>query len=65
MLNLKNSKIDLGLWESVRETPTRSVVTDSRATLRGPTPPFMAASGLGLGLGTAHGQNGHGNVKNL
>ena len=50
----------------VRErTPTRSVVIDSRATLRGPTPPPMAASGLVLGLGPAHGQNEHENVKKL
>ena len=43
--------------------PTPAVVTDSRATLRGPTPPPMAASGLVLGLDPAHGHNGHENVK--
>ena len=32
-------------------------MTDSRATLRGPIPPPMAASGVFLGLDPAHGQN--------
>ena len=33
--------------------------------VEGPTPPPMAASGLVLGLGPAHGQNGHENVKKM
>ena len=36
----------LGSVGVCERTPTRSVVRDSRATLRGPTPPPMAASGL-------------------
>ena len=51
-----------GVYE---RTPTRSVVTDSSATLRGPTPPPMAASGLVLGVGSEHRQNGHENVKKI
>ena len=49
-------------------TPTPAVVTDSKATLRGPMmapiPPPMAASGHFLGLDPTHGQNGKENVKN-
>ena len=60
-----NGLASLGSVEVCERLPTRSVVTDCRATLGGPTPPPMASSGLFLGLGPAHGQNGHENVKKL
>ena len=44
-------------------THTRAIVTDSMATLRGPIPSHMAASGLVLGSDPAHGQNGQEKMK--